>query len=177
MSLFDTVKVIYPVLFVVIASVTACVKAPDYPIAPVIEFKSVSSEFLKSGYIDTITISFTDGDGDLGVSPSPGDTCNQCGLKNGDSTCLKLRGFNVFLIDNRDNCVGTFASANVEPEGKFKSISGEIDIIRAIDSKKCFAPPTPGCPKDTVIYSIIIRDRAGNFSNTVQSVPIIIDGE
>jgi hypothetical protein len=160
-----------------ILGLAACVKPPIYPMEPVIEFKSVSSSFVKSGYSDTITFTFTDGDGDIGVNPSAADTCNQCSFKTGDSTCLKMRGFNVFLIDIRDTCVGSFASANIEQQGRYDDISGEIAVIRAIDSKKCFAPPTPGCPKDTVVYTIILRDKAGNFSNAIKTTPIIIDGE
>lgn len=163
--------------FLVIVSISACVKAPTYPIIPTIEFKSVSSDLIKSGYTDTLIFSFTDGDGDIGVRPSASDTCDQCSLKHGDSTCLKMSGFNVFLIDSRDTCVGTFASADVEPVGNYKDISGEIVVIRAVDSKKCFVVPTPGCPKDTVVYTIILRDKAGHFSNAIKSTPIIIDGE
>lgn len=144
---------------------------------PAIEFKSVSTEYLKSGSIDTITFTFTDGDGDIGVNPSSADTCNQCGLKTGDSSCLRMGGFNIFLIDSRDTCVATYASANIEPSGKYDDLSGEISVVRAVDSKKCFAPPTPGCPKDTVIYTIILRDKAYHYSNAVKTVPIIVDGE
>lgn len=177
MSLFDSMKCRFVILFFVIASISSCVKGPSYPIVPAITFKSVSSELIKSGYADTITFSFTDGDGDIAITPSTADTCDQCGLKHGDSTCLRLGGFNVFLIDSRDTCVGTFASPYIIPDGPNKAIAGEISVIRAIDSKKCFVAPTPGCPKDTFTYSIILRDRAGHFSNTVKTVPIVVDGE
>lgn len=170
-------KMQYVFLFFVLAGISSCIKAPTYPIVPAIEFVSVSSQYLKSGTIDSLVFSFTDGDGDIGVNPSAADTCNQCGLKTGDSSCLRMNGFNVFLIDSRDTCVGTYASANIEPSGKFDDLSGEIVVVRAIDSKKCFAPPTPGCPKDTVVYTIILRDKAGHFSNAIQTVPIVVDGE
>ena len=177
MSLFDSMKLKLFVVLSVVATLSACVKVPSYPIVPAIEFKSVSSDYLKSGYTDTITFSFTDGDGDIGVTPSSGDTCDQCGLKTGDSSCLRMNGFNVFLIDSRDTCVGTYASPNIESTSQYKAISGEVIVIRAIDSKKCFAVPTPGCPKDTVVYTIILRDKAGHFSNTTQTTPIVVDEE
>jgi len=85
------------VVLSVVATLSACVKAPSYPIVPAIEFKSVSSDYLKSGYTDTITFSFTDGDGDISVTPSPGDTCDQFGLKNGDLSCLRMNGFKLFF--------------------------------------------------------------------------------
>ncbi len=177
MSLFDAMKVRFIFVFLVIASISACVKGPSYPIEPVIKFKSVSSNYIKSGSVDTLTFTFTDGDGDIGINPSPGDTCNQCAFKDGDSSCLRMTGFNVIMIDSRDSCVSYYASANVEPTGKFKGIAGEILVIRAIDSKKCFAVPSPGCPKDTVIYTIILRDKAYHFSNAIQADPIVVDGE
>ncbi len=170
-------KVRFIFVFLVIASISACVKAPSYPIEPVIEFKEVSSDYIYSGFSDTLTFTFTDGDGDISVNPSPGDTCNQCAFKNGDSSCLHMQGFNVIMIDSRDSCVSYFASPNVEPTGRYKGISGEILVIRAIDSKKCFIVPSPGCPKDTVVYTIILRDRAGHFSNAIKTTPIIVDGE
>ncbi|MES2621496.1 MAG: hypothetical protein V4615_11655 [Bacteroidota bacterium] len=164
-------------LFVLIVSISSCVKERSYPIVPNIEFKSVSSNFVKSGSIDTITFSFTDGDGDIGVDNSVDDTSDICGLQTGDSASLRARAFNVFLIDSRDLCVVQLASAFVTAEGKFKSLAGEILAISRINSKKCFAVPSPGCPKDTVVYTILFRDLAGNFSNAVQTVPIVVDGE
>lgn len=177
MSLFDLMQLRLFIAFWVMCMVSACVKEPSYPIIPAIEFKSVSSDFIYSGSVDTITFSFTDGDGDIGVRQSDGDSCNPCGLKDGDSSCLRMSGFNVFLIDNRDNCVGTFASANVEPDGNLKAIAGEIEVIRAIDSKKCLIVPDPLCPLDTVVYTIILRDKAGNFSNAIRTSPIYVSGQ
>jgi hypothetical protein len=160
-----------------LSALSGCVKPPTYPSEPQITFKSVSSNYVYSGYTDTITISFTDGEGDIGVVSSTGDSCDFCSLKTGDSSCFNMTGFNVFLIDHRDTCMSTYASANIETGSKYDDISGEIVIITAIDSKKCFAPPQPGCPKDTVVYSIMIKDKAGNRSNIVQTTPIIVDGE
>ena len=88
-----------------------------------------------------------------------------------------MNGFNVFLIDSRDTCVGTYASPDVDFSGQYKAISGEVIVIRAIDSKKCFVVPTPGCPKDTVVYTILLRDKAGHFSNAIKTTPVVVDGE
>ncbi len=158
-----------------IAALSSCVKEPSYPIEPVIEFKSVSSDYVNAGFADTLTISFTDGDGDIGVNPAGDDSCDLCSFKNGDSTCLRLSSFNVFVIDSRDTCVGTFASANVESTGKFKALSGEISVITAVDSKKCFAVPDSGCPNETFFYWIVIRDKAGHLSNMVRTSDITVD--
>ena len=168
-------KIHFLILFFILAGISACVKGPSYPVEPHIEFKSVSSSFLKSGYADTLTVSFTDGDGDIGVLNSSDDSCDQCSFKRGDTSCLFMQSFNVFMIDSRDTCVSYFASATITSDSKFKGISGTIDIIRAIDSKKCLVIPDPNCALDTVVYTIIIRDLANHFSNRVQSLPIVID--
>lgn len=169
------------VFFFLLACCTlwSCVKAPDYPIEPQIAFVSVSSSLVKTGSEDTITFSFTDGDGDIGPRIS-GDTadCACCRLTSNDSSVLHDSYFNIFLIDNRDGCLQFFASARVNSNGKFPGLEGEIDVIRAIDTKKCSGPfPKPGCPIDTVIYSIMMRDRAGHFSNFIQTSQILVDGE
>lgn len=177
LSLFDSMKASVVIICFLLLGFSACIKAPTYPVVPAIEFVSVSSATLKSGYADTITFSFTDGDGDIGVNPSAGDTCSQCLFKTGDSTCLKMGSFNVFMLDSRDSCLSYFASANIEPTGKFDDLAGEIDVIRAIDHKKCLIVPDPNClyRYDTVVYTIILRDKAGNYSNAVQTVPIAVD--
>lgn len=160
-----------------LTTLAACVKPPVYPDVPVIKFERVTTGLVKSGAVDTIIFSFTDGNGDIGVVPVSGDTCNPCNFKNGDSTCLRLQSFNVFLIDSRDSCLVTESSATIPQEGSFDDISGEIMVIRTMFSQKCFVTPQPGCPLDTVVYTIILRDRAGNYSNAVNTTPIIIDGE
>jgi len=155
----------------------SCIKPPTYSIIPNIAFVSVSSPVALSGYSDTITFSFTDGDGDIGTPATNSvDTvtnCNTCGIQHGDSTCLKLQAFDVFLIDSRDSCISTFASANVKPAGKYKAISGTIEVITGMTNTKCFG----GCPctvLDTVTYAIILRDMAGHFSNTIHTTPIAV---
>lgn len=176
MSLFDTMKIRFIFLFFIIATISACVKAPSYPIEPHIEFKSVSSSYVYSGYVDTISFSFTDGDGDIGVNSNVADsTCQICSIKQGDSSCLHLQAFNIFMIDSRDSCLNYFASANISSTSRFKGISGVIDVIRAVDAKYCFAVPDPSCQLETVTFTIILRDLAGNFSNQTTTTPIVVD--
>ena len=62
-------------LFVIVAAVlvsSQCKKADEYPIEPVITFKSLTTIKDANGY-DTdgiLEIEFTDGDGDIGLNPS-----------------------------------------------------------------------------------------------------------
>lgn len=161
----------------------SCIKAPSYSIIPHIEFVSVSSQNVvippnpPNGIftaIDTITFSFTDGDGDIGILSMDTDTSQLCSLQEGDSTILHSKRFNIFLIDNRGNeCVTPFASGNVPTNGKYKAASGNIQVIPSLSSDKCVRP-NPTCLEDTVIYSIILTDEAGHRSNTIQTVPIYI---
>ncbi len=153
----------------------SCVKPPTYSVIPQIAFVSVSSSNIINGFSDTITFSFTDGDGDIGVNASDSNTSDSvcCGIQHGDSSCLRLPQFDVFLIDGRDSCITAFASANVQPAGKYKAISGTIQVIAGAYNTKCFG----GCPcslNDTVTYGIILRDMAGHLSNTVHTTPIAV---
>jgi hypothetical protein len=167
------------ILIILTCTLSSCIKPPDYAIVPHIEFVSVSSPVAFSSYSDTITFSFTDGDGDIGVpSTNIYDTvtdCNTCGIKTGDSSCLRLQAFNIFMIDSRDSCISTFASASVQPTGKYKGISGTIQVIAGMSNTKCFGGCSSSCTvNDTVTYAIILRDIAGHFSNTIHTIPIII---
>ena len=154
-------------------SLFSCVKPPSYSIIPHIEFQSVSESNALANYSDTITFSFTDGDGDISVVTGQTDSnTNNCGLQQGDSSMLHLPAFNVFLIDSRDQCISTYASANVQPTGKYKGISGTIEVITSMSNLKCLTCP---CTiNDTVTYAIILKDMAGHLSNTVHTTPVIV---
>lgn len=153
---------------VIVLCLSSCVKPPTYPIEPVIEFVSVSTDVAVSDSTQVMfTISFTDGDGDIGPNYNGTDSCNICGLSGGDSTCLKEGRFNVFLINNYTKCVAQYTSANVEPRGRFDDISGEIDIVSQLSCR-------PFRNSDTASYSIVIRDRAGHLSNFVQAAPVAL---
>jgi hypothetical protein len=162
--------------FILIAF-SSCMKAPSYSKIPHIDFMSVSSSYTVNNAVDTITFSFTDGDGDIYTTTSgSGDSCasdSLCGVRYGDSSCLKLPDFNIFLIDNRDSCVSFFASPNLQPSGKYKAISGTLEVITSMQDLKCFNCTT-GCPLDSVVYAIILRDQAGHFSNTIHTTPIAV---
>ena len=134
----------------------SCLKPPEYPVAPTIEFLSWSKTTVKEDSVDVtdslqLVLSFTDGDGDLGAASE-------------DDTTL-----NVFLIDSRDNSVKTYQMPRLTPEGSVKAISGEVTIT--ISSFAC----RPGYEEDAFTYKVKVTDRAGNPSNEVQTEPITID--
>lgn len=152
--------------------VFACTQPPEYPIEPVIEFVSLSkSEMLRGrGPEDTtfVTISFTDGDGDIGNF--------QQGSQNDTS--------DLFLKDLRTGATPEkFTIWQVPELGSGNGISGEITF--QLLTTCCIFPPefgvingcddvVPEYPVDTLIYEIYIVDRAGHESNRVQTDPIFL---
>jgi hypothetical protein len=151
-------------LFVVLSVVfAACVRPPDYPIEPRIEFLGLSKNIVKQGLTkDTLylSVTFTDGDGDIG-------------FQNNDST--------LYIIDTRDGTRSNDVQGlpSVPEQGAGNGITGEIRMrIYGGCCSNGFIPCSPQLTdkyaQDTVIYSIYIKDRAGHESNRVKTPPIYI---
>ncbi|HQW10688.1 MAG TPA: hypothetical protein PLP06_01010 [Saprospiraceae bacterium] len=141
----------------------ACLKPPVYPIEPIISMLSMTKDSIRQASIISddsirITFNYTDGDGDLGDSDS----------------------LNVFLTDNRTSSVGQQFKIPFLPENAgAKGISGEIALT--IRQTCCIysngqLPCTAGVDqlKDTMSYSVQIKDRAGHYSNSITTPPIYI---
>lgn len=146
----------------------ACVKAPEFPNEPVIEFVSMSKFSINQANADLpldsirIHLTFTDGDGDLG--------------QNGTDDVQ------VVLTDSRSNgrVPGLIRIPlrlpDIPSEGTGNGISGDIFIsleneavaVGCISNRRLFAQD-PDLPIDTVSYAIQISDRAGNMSNVVNT--------
>lgn len=150
----------------------ACADAPDYPIEPVITYEGVSSTevFSQSTRIrDSLTIffSFTDGDGDLtGV----------------DSTEV-----DIIITDSRDNRLERgLTFPDIDRDGTGNGISGEASILLDnIAFPLCcindlgggdfeFCISNPNLIEQQTSYKIQVRDRAGNFSNIIETEQITI---
>ena len=147
-----------------------CVNPPNYPKEPVIEFKSISKtqmfqdiDALPADSI-VLTFTYTDGDGDIGSMGA-------------DSSS------SLFFIDQRDNktLVPAYRLPFIEPQGTGNGISGEISV--RLGQTCCIFIGPGGIPqtcedvptaKDTVIYSVYIRDRAGHESNRILTPPITL---
>ena len=144
-----------------------CVQPPNYPVEPEIEFMSLSKDVMfqtRFGQDSVlITFSFTDGDGDLGFN---------------DTTA------SIFITDGRDDfSKPSYRIPFIEEEGAGNGISGEISIL--VPTTCCIYPASSGIPPcdtspsapqftDTVFYKIQIKDRAGNFSNEIETGPITL---
>lgn len=150
-----------------------CVKPPDYPDEPVITFVSVSpGSILQRPFFrqpDTVytdlVFSFTDGDGDLGFS----DT----------TASMIIRDLRSPLLPK------PYRLPEVSSLGAGNGISGEVTVRVPVSC--CIPDPVDGIPLppcdtnsvsgqllDTLVYSIQIKDRAGHWSNVIESAPIIL---
>ncbi len=148
--------------------ITGCSTPPDYPNEPVIEYLRMNKNAIAQGnqnaQPDTlkITFGFTDGDGNLSSESDSMD---------------------VFLTDSRDGFQTTFKLPILPTQGVGNGISGEITVkIPNTPFQICCTYPNgaPAClpndqfPTDEFYFTIQLRDRAGNISNTVQTEPITV---
>lgn len=145
--------------------VGGCLKTEEFPKEPKIEFKS----FELFGDSASLVISFTDGDGDIGLGPSdtspPFDTA---------STYY----FNLFL-EHAEKRNGVWYDVEFEepisyripritPSGQNKVLEGEIAV--ALDPFSLFITTN----SDTVRYTVELVDRALNVSNRASTGDIIV---
>ena len=151
-------------LFLSIAMFIACTKPPDYSDTPEIAFISLSETTMTQGSQNeefiTLTISFTDGDGDIGID-------------GGEPS--------VYFKDLRDGSEFiTFVAPVVPEQGVGNGISGEMYI--KVNTTCCIQPnQNDGCnsdfsdyPIDSLIYEVYIIDRSGNKSNVIETAPITL---
>lgn len=150
----------------------SCTQPPDYPIEPVIQYERVTKNTMLQGDGTEdqtwITISFTDGDGDLGFFQE-------------GSTQVET---DLFIRDLRLDAVTEKFTIPFVPElGAANGISGEINF--RLFTTCCIFPEwvtgqpapcdtSPEYPMDTVQYEIYIKDRAGHESNRVVTEPIYL---
>lgn len=126
-----------------------------FPIEPQIEFISIGPEVVIENQDSiVVTISFTDGDGDLGIHES--DTVST-------DVTYKLIAANSEDFDSKARL------PVITPSGNSKAISGEIELT--FQSLFLIDPPFT---TDTIQYEIFIKDRAGHESNTILTDKIII---
>ena len=174
-------------------SVFACVSEPEFSNVPEIGFNDIkvftkSSEGLLSvSKVDSVvmSISFRDGDGDLGLTE---EDYNAYVKKTGDS----IRTFDVDIFISKN---GKFIKSNpadkyggqlkggtraTDQDFRFKKgskpgpIEGTIDYSAKFEYKIFQGIPNATGKRDTVKFNIKIRDRALNVSNTIETTPIVI---
>lgn len=141
------------VTFLILFSVCvlSCKKKKEEPLSavPVIEFVSITpSTAIEYQDKINITISYKDGDGDLGE--------NSPDVKN------------LFLTDSRNNVTYQYRISQLAPSGQAIAIQGNL----VVELKNTAI--TNGATSQSVSYSLYMKDRAGNVSNTVTTTAITI---
>lgn len=137
-------------LFFLFAIISSC-KKDENTISdiPAIEFVSVSPGQVQE-YQDeiTFTISYTDGNGDLGE--------NDPDVKN------------LFLTDSRNGVTYQYRIQQLAPDGSSIAIKGNLSVI--LNNTGI----TDGSNSQTFNYSLYVVDRAGNQSNSITTSPIVV---
>ncbi len=149
-------------------AIIGCKKADEFPVEPVITFKSLSTTKNANGF-DTkahVTISFTDGDGDIGYFPSGN------GSPFDDTTSQYYYNFIVKFFQ-KNNGVWVFDSTNLSGRMPFLTPSGSNKALKGDITMDLFLPFPEA--NDTVKYNIFIYDRALHQSNTIESTELIIN--
>jgi hypothetical protein len=171
------------VFILAILFLNACVSPPTYPPKPKIEFVSITKSNVIPSDTFSIIFSFQDGDGDLGFENRDTAFCDLCEPIESPTSCYNNETFSIFLKDSRTYCLTTYNLPFVPPNGSTNAISGRITVV-AGGGGLCCLPPSgfpccdinSGCDiaTDSIIYSIQIRDRLGNYSNEVQTIPVVV---
>lgn len=150
-------------LILLFGGLTGCVKEEQYPVIPEIGFQSYATYTSIDGKdsLGLITISYKDGDGNIGLYPS--DTVEP----------LKYNFYLKFLqqIDGQMvevRPVDTNVNFNARiplltPNGRNKNIKGEITMTLEL----YFASQI--LKSDIIAFEIYIKDRSQNKSNVVTS--------
>ena len=116
---------------------------------PQIEFVSISpSSAVEYANSITITFSYDDLDGDLGQN-DPNVT-------------------NLYITDSRNNVVYNYRISQLSPDGSAIHIKGNLNAV--IKNTAI----TDNSSSQQVTYSVYVKDRAGNTSNTITSSAITI---
>jgi hypothetical protein len=138
-------------LAVVLVFFSGCKKDEPISNTPSIKFVSITpNPAIKYQDEIKVTIEYTDGDGDLGE--------NTPDVKN------------AFITDSRNNVIYEFRIPQLGPDNANIIINGELTFNLApqgfVDDNNT---------TETTTYSIYIKDRAGNASNTVQTSSLTIN--
>ncbi|QIL77740.1 hypothetical protein [Hymenobacter sp. HDW8] len=165
-------------------TVSSCLEPPEYPETPTIDFERITSQRISdaSGTYDkvTITVSFRDGDGDLGLNEAD---------KTDDSPWARIKNGlpnpyynNYYLTPSIRNAQGDFVELELpDPSFNYNSTypplatdDREAPLRGELNFTYDFYVGSPFTPGQTVRFNVSIFDRALNQSNTVTTDPITI---
>jgi hypothetical protein len=149
---------------------SGCKDPVEYPLIPVIGFKSIAVTQDASGFDSKVlvTLTFTDGDGDIGYYPR--ESGRNASVFDDPSSPY----YNNYIVKTwiRRSGVWTEDTTNVSarlpymtPEGANKALKGEI-------LRELTLPPLLSA--DTLKYDIFIWDRSFQQSNVVTTPEIVV---
>jgi len=151
---------------------SGCKKANEYPVEPLINFKSLTTDKNSNGkdIAGRITFSFTDGDGDIGLADN--DTFPPYNPSGQYYYNLVLKYFSkpngVWIPNTAYHLNGRLPV--ITPEGTNKAIRGDIEyFIYGLDQLPQCAVNLP------VRFELYIYDRALHRSNTITTEEILIN--
>lgn len=148
-------------LGLLLVSALSCRKLEEIPPIPAISLESLEI----TGQSALLTLSFTDGDGDLGLSE--GDTLAPFNFGSEHYANLKIKYYELqsgMWVLN-DSAGFEYRIPNLTPEGQIKTLEGTIEV--AIEPFY-FALPSIA-PADTFRYAISLFDRALQESNVIET--------
>ncbi|MBE0637081.1 MAG: hypothetical protein IH598_01005 [Bacteroidales bacterium] len=165
-----TSRLILPLL--IFAMMVSCLQKQEYPDIPSLKYERFTTLVHPSGYdsAGVLLLSYTDGDGDLGIAGLDTSSYNffvtyyqmENGvLKPGTRYNAVTGQYDTIFFNNR--------FYRLAPPGYTGWIKGEIE-----DTIKPLYDPRSTKTFDTVQYKIYMVDRAGNYSNTVETPLIIV---
>ncbi len=149
----------------------SCKKPEEYPIIPAIQYKSAYTTKDQQGFDEYlyVTISFTDGDGDIGYKSKESGENDPIF---DDPTSPYYNNFIVKMFIKQNgvwNSLDTPVSSRIPyltPDGKNKALKG--DILRELNLPLALV-------NDTMKYDIFIYDRALHQSNTITTPEYIFN--
>jgi hypothetical protein len=141
----------------------SCLKPEEFPPTPEIEYVS----FVAMQDSANLTISFTDGDGDIGLheyeTDAPFDFNLYMEYYEKDDQLGWIRGKD---LDGNDISFN-YRVPYITPDGQNKALQGEIRITMEPSYYNWLSPES-----DSVRYRIMLKDRSLKESNWIWSPPI-----
>jgi hypothetical protein len=156
-------------LFLLILVLSDCKKRPTFPASPEITFLELKKQKTQgsSGLKDsvTITLSFKDGDGDLGSYETQNYFADLLAKQEGVFKKIIKNDTipDVYLDKN-----GTFPPLN--PDGRQGPIEGTLSYGVSTELAKYFGDSS----SVSVKFKVYIKDNAGHSSNTIETPEITI---